>query len=129
MSYTDPFDGGNTNPFEGSPVGGNPHWFARGQNHHTVRNVALGAATSAVLGAAVAYHQTRDRQKAIQAAWMNLACYFALGPFVLAWGFASFFCLGALLAGDIGFAFVLGLVATLRGLGFFAVVRIFARRA
>jgi hypothetical protein len=88
----------------------------------------LGAAASAALGGALAYHQTGDQQKAIQAAKLHLACYFALGPFILAWGFSSFFCLGALIAGDVGFAAVLLLVATLSLIGFMAVLRHFTRR-
>jgi hypothetical protein len=128
MSYTEPPEAGHTNAFEGTPVGGRPHWFARGTNNHTVRNVALGAAASAVLGGALAYHQTGDQQKAMQAAKLNLACYFALGPFVLVFGFASFFCLLALVAGDVGFAAVLFLAATLALIGFLAVMRHFTHR-
>jgi hypothetical protein len=128
MSYTDPPEAGHTNAFEGTPVGGSPHWFARGTNHHTVRNVAVGAAASAVLGGALAYHQTGDQQKAIQAAKLNLACYFALGPFILIWGFSTFFCLLALVAGDTGFAAVPALVAIGSLIGFLAVIRHFARR-
>jgi hypothetical protein len=92
-----------------------------------VRNVALGAAASAVLGGALAYGQTGDRQTAYRAAWINLACYFALGPFILAFGFATFFCLGALVAGDVGFAAVLALVAAVSLIGFLAVIRHFSR--
>jgi hypothetical protein len=128
MSYTDPSDGSHANPFEGTPLGGTPHWLARGQNHHTVRNVVLGAAASAVLGGAMTYHQTGDRQKAIQAAKLHLACYFALGPFILAIGFASFFCLDALMAGDFAFALVLGLIVVLSGLAFVCIFRHFTRR-
>jgi hypothetical protein len=128
MSYTDPSDAAYTTLFAGTPIGGSPHWFAHGTNHHTARNVALGAAASAVLGGALAYHQTGDQQKAIQAAKLNLACYFALGPFVLLFGFASFFCLLALVAGDIGFAAVLFLLAILALISFLAVVRHFSRR-
>jgi hypothetical protein len=117
-----------TNSFEGTPVGGDPHWFARGQEHHTLRNVAVGAATSAVLGGALAYGQTGDRQTAYLAAKLNLACYLVLGPFILAFGFATFFCLGELVAGDVGFAAVLALVATVSLIGFLAVIRHFTRR-
>ena len=49
-------------------------------------------------------------------------------PLGLAWGFASFFCLGMLLVGDFRFAAVLFLVATVSLIGFLAVLRHFTRR-
>jgi hypothetical protein len=46
----------------------------------------------------------------------------------LAWGFASFFCLGALIGGMFAFAAIMALVALVGMFGFLAVLRHFTRR-
>ena len=128
MSYTDPSDGGNTNPFEGTPVGGTPHWFARGSQNHAVRNAAMWGAGVAAFNGLWAYRQTGDNGVALRAAGASGLYYLALMPFGLAWGFASFFCLGALIGGMFAFAAIMALVAFVGMFGFLAVLRHFTRR-
>jgi hypothetical protein len=125
MSYTAPSDGANANPFEGTPVGGARHWFARDGQSHAVRDAALWGAGVAAFTGLCAYRQTGDKGAALRAARASGLYYLALMPFGLAWGFASFFCLGMLLVGDVAFAAVLFLVATVGLIGFLAVLRHF----
>ena len=49
-------------------------------------------------------------------------------PLGLTWGFASFFCLGALIGGMFAFAAIMALVAVVGMVGFLAVLRHFTRR-
>jgi hypothetical protein len=128
MSYTDPSDGGNTNPFERTPVGGNPHWFARGTQNHAVRDAALWGAAVAAFNGLWAYRQTGDPNVALRAAGASGLCYLALMPFGLAWGFGSFFCLGALIGGMFAFAAIMALVAFVGMFGFLVVLKHFNRR-
>ena len=128
MSSTDPSDGARTNPFEGTPVGGTPHGFARGSRKHTVRDAALWGAGVAAFNALWAYRQTGDKGVALRAAGASGLYYVALMPFGLAWGFASFFCLGALIGGMFAFAAIMALVAIVAMFGFVAVLRHFTRR-
>ena len=128
MRHTDPSDGAHANPFEGTPVGGTPHWFARGSQNHAVRDAALWGAGVAAFNGLWAYRQTGDKGVALRAAGASGLYYLALMPFGLAWGFASFFCLGMLLVGDFGFAAILALVAAASLIGFLAVLRHFTRR-
>jgi hypothetical protein len=128
MSYTERSDGGSTNPFEGTPVGGTPHWFARANQNHAVRNAALWGAGVAALNGLWAYRQAGDRALALRAAGASGLYYLALMPFGLAWGLASFFCLGALIGGMFAFAAIMALVAIVAMIGFLAVLRHFTRR-
>jgi hypothetical protein len=128
MSYTGPSDGANVNPFEGTPLGGSPHWFARGSQNHAVRNAALWGAGVSAFNGLWAYRRTGDKDVAIRAAGASALYYLALMPFGLAWGFASFFCLGALLGGMFAFAAIMALVAFVGMVGFLAVLRHFTRR-
>jgi hypothetical protein len=93
-----------------------------------VRDVATGAAEAAVIGGAVAYLATGDRQKAVQAAKYNVLCYVALLPFGVVSGFALIFGLLAVVAGDFGFAFVLGLVTGVCTWACVGIVKHFHRR-
>jgi hypothetical protein len=128
MSSTDPSDGAYTGPFEGTPVGGTPHWFARGSQNHAVRNAALWGAGVAAFNGLWAYRQTGDRNVAYRVAGASGLYYLALMPFGLAWGFASFFCLGALIGGMFALAAIMALVAFVGMFGFLAVLRHFTRR-
>jgi hypothetical protein len=128
MSYTDPSDGAHVNPFEGTPVGGSPHWFARGSQNHAVRNAVLWGAGVAAFNCLWAYRQTGDKGVALRAARASGLYYLVLMPFGLAWGFASFFCLGALIGGMLAFAAIMALVAIVGMLGFLAVLRQYTRR-
>ena len=128
MSFTDRSDGGSGNPFEATPVGGTPHWFARGSQNHAVRDAALWGAGVAAFNGLWAYRQTGDKGVALRAAGASGLYYLAMMPLGLAWGFASFFCLGMLLGGDFGFAAVLFLIAIVSLIGFLAVLWHFTRR-
>ena len=128
MSDTDPSDGAYTNPFEGTPVGGTPHWFARGSQNHAVRDAALWGAGVAAFNGLWAYRRTGDKDVAIRSAGASGLYYLALMPFGLAWGFASFFCLGALIGGMFAFAAIMALAAFVGMFGFLAVLRHFTRR-
>jgi hypothetical protein len=128
MSSTERSDRAHANPFEGTPVGGTPHWFARGRQNHAVRNAALWGAGVAAFSGLWAYRQTGDRDVALRAAGASGLYYLALMPFGLAWGFASFFCLGALIGGMFAFAAIMALVAFVGMFGFLAVLRHFNRR-
>jgi len=128
MSFTDPSDGGSGNPFEATPVGGTPHWFARGSQNHAVRNAALWGAGVAAFNGLWAYRQTGDKGVACRAAGASGVYYLALMPFGLAWGFGAFFCLGALIGGMFAFAAIMALVAVVGMVGFLAVLRHFTRR-
>jgi hypothetical protein len=128
MSYTDRDDGKNPHPFDGTPVGGTPHWFARGSQNHAVRNAALWGAGVAAFNGLWAYRHTGDKGVALRAAGASGLYYLALMPFGLAWGFASFFCLGALIGGMFAFAAIMALVAIASMIGFLAVLRHFTRR-
>jgi hypothetical protein len=128
MSSTDPCDGVNGNPLEGTPVGGTPHWFARGSQNHAVRDAALWGAGVAAFNGLWAYRQTGDKDVAYRAAGASGLYYLALMPFGLAWGFGSFFCPGALIAGMFAFAATMALVAFVGMFGFLAVLRHFTRR-
>ena len=128
MSFTDPSDGGSGNPFEATPVGGTPHWFARGSQNHAVRDAALWGAGVAAFTGLRAYRQTGDKDVALRAVGASGLYYLALMPFGLAWGFASFFCLGALIGGMFAFAAIMALVAMVGMFGFLAVLRHFNRR-
>ena len=127
MSFTDPSDGGSGNPFEATPVGGTPHWFARGSQNHAARDAALWGAGVAAFNGLWAYRQTGDKGVALRAAGAGGVFYLALMPFGLAWGFASFFCLGALIGGMFAFAAIMALVAFVGMFGFLAVLRHFTR--
>jgi hypothetical protein len=128
MSYTDPSDAGHTNLFERTPVGGTPHWFARGSQNHAVRDAVLWGAGVAAFNGLWAYRQTGDKGVALRAAGASGLYYLALMPFGLAWGFASFFCLGALIGGMFIYAAIMALVAIVAMIGFLAVLRHFTLR-
>ena len=128
MSSTDPSDGAYTGPFEGTPVGGTPHWFARGSQNHAVRDAALWGAGVAAFNGLWAYRRTGDKDVAIRSAGASGLYYLALMPFGLAWGFASFFCVGALIGGMFAFAAIMALVAFVGMFGFLAVLRHFSHR-
>jgi hypothetical protein len=128
MSSTDPSDGANGNPFEGTPVGGTPHWFARGSQNHAVRDAALWGAGVPAFNGLWAYRQTGDKDVAYRAAGASGLYYLGLMPFGLAWGFASFFCLGALIGGMFAFAAIMALVAVVAMFGFLAVLGHYTRR-
>jgi hypothetical protein len=128
MGYTDRCDGDNPNRFEGTPAGGSPHWFARGSQNHAIRHAALWGAGVAAFNSLWAYRQTGDKGAAVRAAGASGLYYLALMPFCLAWGFASFFCLGALIGGTFAFAAIMALVAFVGMFGFLFVPWHFTRR-
>jgi len=100
---------------DGTPIGGQPHWFTN-PNRVTVgdhvRDVARGAAEVGAVSYGLTYWASRDGHKAVQAAKWGVLLYLALIPL---FGL-SIFCLAflplALLAGDLGFAFWLALIPT-----------------
>ena len=108
----------NENPFEGTPVGGTPHWYGRPRppeqtvGHH-VRDIGRGAVEVGAVSAGLTYWASRDSHKAVQAATWGVGMYLALIPTIALATFSLLFLPLALLAHAGGTAFVLLILATL----------------
>jgi hypothetical protein len=129
---------GPRNPFAGTPVGGQPHWFARpgsqgpfnGEVADAIHDTARAAAWSSVIAAGLTYAQTRDTQRAVRAAVITWPYMFALGLIGIVGGLAWFVLLveALLLFGDHGLSVFCAFAAGLSTWAFVALLRSYLRR-
>jgi len=105
-----PFDGGR-NPFEGTPLGGDPHWFARPGRPHTARKAALWGLAGIAVESWLTYRHTGNVGKAARTAGASAASYPAFALFGLLFGFSFFFAFFVLLDAQFALSAVLFLVA------------------
>jgi hypothetical protein len=138
MASTDPIDGGTHNPFAGTPVGGQPHWFARprsrgpfdGQVADTLHDGAVAATGSAVIAGVGTYLATRDPHRAVRAAVITWPYMFAIYLLAVFGGLSWIVLLveACLLFGDYGLSVFCFVVATLCTWAVVALIRSYRRR-